>query len=346
MTLILFLLLLVFSVSFLCSMLEAVFLSITPGFVAQELKERPNRGKILERLKENSERPISAILTMNTVANTFGSAVIGAMAYEKFGEMHITVFSIFLTLGMLTFGEIIPKVVGASYWRYLSGFSIYAIQLFIFFLYPVVWITETLVSIIRSDDEKPEVTREDVIATAEVGVDEGTLHSKESVIIKNLLMLNNIFVSDIMTPRSVIFALDSSMTVEEVFERYRPIRFSRIPIYEGSLDNIIGMTMRYKIHEQLSSDQHNTQLKELLTTITSLPERMTVAQSVDFFIKNKEHVALAVDEYGVVTGLVSLEDAIETLLGVEIVDELDHVTDMRQFALDQWQQRKAQFRKS
>jgi CBS domain containing-hemolysin-like protein len=149
-----------------------------------------------------------------------------------------------------------------------------------------------------------------------------------------------------MTPRSVIFALDSSMTVEEVFERYRPIRFSRIPIYEGSLDNIIGMTMRYKIHEQLSSDQHSTQLKELLTTITSLPERMTVAQSVDFFIKNKEHVALAVDEYGVVTGLVSLEDAIETLLGVEIVDELDHVTDMRQFALDQWQQRKAQFRKS
>lgn len=327
-------------------MLEAVFLSITPAFVAQELKENPSTGKILERLKDNAERPISAILTMNTVSNTFGSAVIGAMAYEKYGESFVTIFSVFLTLGILTFGEIMPKVLGAIYWRNLSGLAAYMIQAFIFILYPVVWLTETLVRTIRSDEENPEVTREDVIATAEVGVDEGTLHSKESVIIKNLLMLNNMFVSDIMTPRSVIFALESSMTVDDVFERYRPIRFSRIPVYEGSLDNIIGMTMRYKIHEQLSSDLHETKIKEITTPLTSIPEQMTVAQCIDFFIKHKQHMALAVDEYGIITGLVSLEDAIETLLGVEIVDELDHVSDMRQFALDQWHQRKAQFRKS
>lgn len=190
------------------------------------------------------------------------------------------------------------------------------------------------------------MTREEVIATAEVGVDEGTLHSKESNIIKNLLMLNNIFVSDIMTPRSVMFALDGTMTVEDVFEKYRPIRFSRIPVFEGSLDNIVGLAFRHKIHETLSSDQHDVKIKELVRPIQTLPERMTVGSALDFFIKKKEHLALAVDEYGVVTGLVTLEDAVETLLGVEIVDELDSVADMRQYALEQWQLRKNQFRSS
>ena len=196
----------------------------------------------------------------------------------------------------------------------------------------------------RSED--PEVTREEILMTAELGVEEGTLKGKESNIIKNLLMLDKIYVSDIMTHRSVFFALDQDLTVENVFAKYRPIRFSRIPVFSGSLDNIVGMTYRYKIHEALSNYQHDKKIGDLLSPISSIPERMTVSQVLDYFIKEKEHIALAVDEYGIVAGIVSLEDAVETLLGVEIVDELDSVADMRKFALEQWQLRKQKLRRS
>jgi CBS domain containing-hemolysin-like protein len=159
-------------------------------------------------------------------------------------------------------------------------------------------------------------------------------------------MLNNIFVVDVMTPRSVFFALDGEMTVEEVANKYKPIRFSRIPVFQKNLDQIIGLTHRYKILEALSNDQHQLKIKDIVTTINTVAERMPVSSLIDFLIKKKEHLALAVDEYGIVTGLVTLEDAIETLLGVEIVDEFDNITDMRQYALDQWQMRKNQMRRS
>jgi len=345
MNIILPLVLLVLAVSFFCSLLEAVFLSITPGFVANELKDNPRTGKLLEHLKEKVDRPISAILTLNTISHTAGSATIGALAHELYGSTAITVISAVLTLSILFFSEIIPKMLGTIYWRELAHVAAYAIQLIIFAMYPIVWISEFLGKALRRPDE-PEVTREEVIATAELSVNEGELHAKESTIIKNLLMLNNIYVSDIMTPRSVMFALDGSMTVEEVFEKYRPIRFSRIPVFEGSMDNIIGLALRHKIHETLSSDHHDVKVKDLVTQISSVPERMTVGAVLDFFIKRKEHLALAVDEYGVVTGLVTLEDAVETLLGVEIVDELDNVADMRQYALEQWQLRKNQIKRN
>ncbi len=179
-----------------------------------------------------------------------------------------------------------------------------------------------------------------MIKNAEIGVEEGTIKTKESTIIRNLLMLDKIFVSDIMTPRSVFMALDGSLTVDEVARRFKPIRFSRIPVYDNSLDHIIGLTHRYKILEALSQDLHTKQIRELLLPISNVSERMTVAQALDFFIKAKDHLALVSDEYGVVTGLVTLEDAVETLLGVEIVDEFDNIEDMRKYALEQWQQRK------
>lgn len=344
MNLILPIVFLVLFISFVCSLLEAVFLSITPGFAANELKERPRTGKLLEHLKEKIDRPISAILTLNTISHTLGSTVIGALAHELYGNMAITVISVALTFSILFFSEILPKMIGTIYWRELAHFSVYAIQIIIFAMYPIVWLSEFMGKALRRPNE-PEVTREEVIATAELSVDEGELHAKESTIIKNLLMLNNIFVSDIMTPRSVMFALDGVMTVEEIFEKYRPIRFSRIPVFEGSMDNIIGLAHRHKIHETLSSDNHEVKVKDLVTQINSIPERMTVGAVLDFFIKRKEHLALALDEYGVVTGLVTLEDAVETLLGVEIVDELDNVADMRQYALEQWQLRKSQIKR-
>jgi CBS domain containing-hemolysin-like protein len=327
-------------------MLEATLLTSTSAYIAVKVKENRRSAKLLEHLKENIDRPISAILTLNTLSHTLGSAAIAYQVQVNFGEQAVTAGSFILTFMILVLAEIIPKSIGASHWKALIPFTAYTIQLMIIMLYPLVVMSEWIGRIFQKNDDDPEVTREEILMTAEIGVEEGTLKGKESNIIKNLLMLDKIYVSDIMTPRSVFFALDKDLTVEEVFTKYKPLRFSRIPIYSGSLDNIIGMTFRYKIHEALSNDQHEKLVGDMVTPISSIPERMTVSQVLDYFIKEKEHIALAVDEYGIVAGLVSLEDAVETLLGVEIVDELDSVEDMRKFALEQWQLRKQKLRKS
>ncbi|MEK2644551.1 hemolysin family protein [Bdellovibrio sp. BCCA] len=346
MTLIIVLFFSTIGISFLCSMLEAVLLTSTSAYIGVLVKENRRSAKLLEHLKENIDRPISAILTLNTVSHTLGSAAIAYQIQIHYGQEAVTAASFVLTFLILVVSEIIPKSIGASHWKMLLPFSAYTIQLMIIMLYPLVIMSEWLGKLFSKSSEDPEVTREEILMTAEIGVEEGTLKGKESNIIKNLLMLDKIYVSDIMTPRSVFFALDKELTVEDVFMKYKPLRFSRIPVYSGSLDNIIGMTYRYKIHEALSNDQHDKPVGDLVTPISSIPERMTVSQVLDFFIKEKEHIALAVDEYGIVAGLVSLEDAVETLLGVEIVDELDNVEDMRKFALEQWQLRKQKLRKS
>ncbi|UOF02848.1 CNNM domain-containing protein [Bdellovibrio reynosensis] len=346
MTLILVLFLLTIGISFLCSMLEAVLLSSTSAYIGVLVKENRRSAKLLEHLKENLDRPISAILTLNTVSHTMGSAAIAYQIQVQYGEEAVTIASFVLTFLILILSEIIPKSIGAAHWKALVPFAAYTIQLMIILLYPLVIMSEWLGKLFQKTSEDPEVTREEILMTAEMGVEEGTLKGKESNIIKNLLMLDKIYVSDIMTPRSVFFALDKELTVEEVFAKYKPLRFSRIPVYSHNLDNIIGMTYRYKIHEALSNDQHDKKVGDMVSPISSIPERMTVSQVLDFFIKEKEHIALAVDEYGVVAGLVSLEDAVETLLGVEIVDELDNVEDMRKFALEQWQLRKQKLRRS
>lgn len=333
-------------VSFMCSLLEAVILSVTPAYVGVLIGNKRKSGPLLEHLLENIDRPISAILTLNTLSHTLGAAAIAYKVQQVYGEEWVTGASIVLTLLFLVLSEILPKSLGTANWKTLAPFAGYTIQAMIFLLYPFVIFTEWFGRLFKKETEAPEVTREEVMMTAAIGVEEGTLKLKESNIIKNLLMLDKMYVSDIMTPRSVFFALEGAETVEDVAEKYKPIRFSRVPVYNGGLDNIIGMTHRYKILEALSNDQHSQTIGNLITPIISIPEHLTVSQALDFFIKEKEHLALAVDEYGVVTGLVTLEDAVETLLGVEIVDEFDSVEDMRKYALEQWQLRKQKLRRS
>lgn len=345
MSLILLVSVLILMVSFFCSLLEAIFLSITPAYVEIATKEGWKSAKLLNHHKENIDRPISAILTLNTISHTIGASVVGALVQKAYGDEFVTFASVVLTIAILLLSEIIPKVIGASYWKELAPLAAFAIQAMIFTLFPIVRISEYMGKLFNRP-ESATVTREEMLANADIGAEEGTLHKKESAIMKNLFMLNNMYVSDIMTPRSVMYALSAEETIDEVVNKFKPIKFSRIPVYEGSLDHIVGMTFRTKILEALSHDKHGTKIKELTRPINSVPERMTVAAAIDLFIRKKEHLALAVDEYGIVTGIVTLEDAIETLLGVEIVDEFDTITDMRQYALDQWQIRKQQIRKS
>lgn len=286
------------------------------------------------------DRSISAILTLNTISHTLGSAWIAYEVHKVFGETYITLFSVFLTFMILIFSEILPKTIGKNNPKSLSFISAYCVQIMTVLLYPFVKMSEFISQILSSEVEEPDVTRDEMIKHAEIGVEEGTLKAKESVIIKNLMKLDNVFVSDIMTPRSVFMALEGDMTAHEVSKKFKPIRFSRIPVYQDSLDHIIGITHRYKILEALSADQHHKKISELVTPIPSVTERMTVSQVLDFFVKEKSHLAIVHDEYGVTTGLVTLEDAVETLLGVEIMDEFDNIEDMRKYAMEQWQLRK------
>jgi len=212
MTLIVAVSLVILVVSFLCSLLEAVFLSINPAFVALAVKDHKRSGRLLEHLKENIDRPISAILTLNTISHTIGASVVGALVQKQFGDEFVTLASVVLTIAILFLSEILPKVIGATYWKELAPLTAYSIQLLIFLLFPLVRMSEFIGKAFARPDTA-SFTREEMLATAEIGVEEGTIHKKESAIIKNLLMLNNMFVSDIMTPRSVMFALESEENV-------------------------------------------------------------------------------------------------------------------------------------
>jgi len=344
MLLILISFIIVLSISFLCSLCEAVILSLSPAFVEVQAEKKTKSGHLLKHITNNSDRSISAILTLNTISHTLGAAWIAYQVQNVFGETWVTLFSIFLTFMILVFSEILPKTIGKNNSKSLAFFAAYSIQLMTVSLYPVVKFSEFISKSLSKPSEQPDITRDEMIKHAEIGVEEGTIKAKESVIIKNLLKLDKIYVSDIMTPRSVFMALDASLSVQQVAKKYKPLRFSRLPVYESTLDSIIGMTHRYKILEALSQDQHEKLVRELILPINSVSERMTVSQALDFFVKQKDHLALVNDEYGVITGLVTLEDAVETLLGVEIVDEFDNIEDMRKYALEQWQQRKNQRR--
>ncbi len=326
-------------VSFCCSILEAVMLSTTSVYVRAAIKKKKAYGIVLKNLKNKMNRPLSAILTLNTIANIAGATGVGAQVHILYGSSYVTLASVILTFVILIVSEIIPKTIGASYWRTLAPFVAYIVRLLIFAFYPLVWLFEKLQSFL-SRKKTTGITREDMIVTAEMGASEGTIGQKESRMIKNLLMLDTLKVSEIMTPRTVIVAFDKQMKIKEVWERQQPIRFSRVPLYDGSLDRVVGMIHRYKILEAYSHDLFDMSLEEYIKPIHSIPDQISVAAALDQFIKRKEHIFIAVDSYGVLTGLVTLEDAIETLLGVEIVDEFDSVEDMRQFALEQWNIRK------
>jgi CBS domain containing-hemolysin-like protein len=339
MTLLFIYLFLAVFVSFMCSLLEAVILSVTPSFLNTEIKEGKNYAVILNQLKEGIDRPLAAILTLNTIAHTVGAAGVGAEVNKIYGDEFVAIASAVLTFVVLVFSEIIPKTLGASNWKRFAPLTAYTIRLMIWSLFPLVFLMEKISELVGGKD-KNIFTREEMIATAEIGVGHGALKKKESNIIRNLLMLDNIFVYDIMTPRSVLLALPSETTIEQVLNEHKPIRYSRIPVFKGDMDNIVGVVHRYQILEASSNDQDSKQLKELMTSLHTVPEDISVSACLDQLIHRNDHIFLVVDDYGSTMGIVTLEDAIETLLGVEIIDEFDSVADLRAYALEQWKKRK------
>ena len=320
-------------VSFLCSLLESVLLSVSHAHIAVLVKEGSKRGKLMFSLKENINRPLSAILTFNTIANTVGAAGVGAQTYSVFGSSWVAISSIILTLSILFFSEIIPKTLGANYTKSLIGFTAYMIRILIFLVFPMVFLGEKISKFLsRDNQDNSKASRAELIAMAELSEDEGAIDSQEGDIIENLMKLDNILAEEVMTPRSVIFSLSYEDTVGKVVNKYSPLVFSRIPIFKNSLDQVIGFVHRYDLVNKQAEDKFDVTMSSLMEPVHTVKESDSVSTILDQFVKRRQQIFIVEDEFGTTTGLISLEDAIETLLGVEIVDEHDSVVDMRKLA--------------
>ena len=278
--------------SFLCSLLEAVLLSTPASYSSILSKQNASQGDRLERFKENINRPLAAILTLNTFAHTLGAAGVGAQTLELYGESSVAIASGILTLLILVFSEIIPKTIGSVYWRGLIGNTTLIIEVLIFFTYPLVLLAEYISNF---GEDEATVTREEVIAMAEMGEDEGVLEEQETDIIENTLKLKDVKVKDIMTPRSVIFAVNSDFTVGQVLEEHETLDFTRIPIFEGNLDAIKGMVNRYEIINRKAEDQFSTRMHEISQEVPFVNENDPIDKVLELFIKNRDHMALVKD---------------------------------------------------
>jgi CBS domain containing-hemolysin-like protein len=321
-------------VSFLCSILEAVLLSASVSYIENLAQQGNQAGKVMQKHKQNIERPISAILTLNTIAHTVGAAGAGAQAAGLFGNQYVGAISAVLTLLILIFSEIIPKTLGAVYWKQLTRFSAYTIQALVILLYPVVRIFELMTSLLRHGEEGPTISRMEFETLARMSTSEGTLLEGENRILKNLLHLQNVNVSEIMTPRTVVLGLQEDLTVKQALDSYADLPYSRIPIFKQAIDDTTAYVLRQDITERVAADEHNTKLSTLRRDLHSIPETNNVAETLDEFIAKKEHIFLIFDEFGGAAGVITLEDAIESLLGIEITDESDLVTDLRQLAIE------------
>jgi len=336
MTLLIVYLSLAILISFLCSILEAVLLSSTNSYV-ESLSKDHNEHLVnkLKGLKSNIDKPISSILTVNTFAHTMGAAGVGAQAQILFGEEWQAAVAFVVTLLILYFSEIIHKTIGALYWKKLLVPSAYMISFMMTISAPFTWFSSFLTNYIsRNKKHQSNFSRDEIMAVVAMGEREGAILSKESDLIENLLKLKNIKAKDIMTPRSVVFAMPSSTIIEEAVEDDRMYIHSRIPIYKETLDDVVGIVFSQRILEESNEDNDSVTLESISHEVHMVSENVPVPHLIDLFVKRKTHLFIVYDSYGQTVGVVTLEDAIETLLGVEIVDEMDEIEDMQLFAKD------------
>jgi CBS domain containing-hemolysin-like protein len=325
--------------SFLCSLWEATLLSVTPSYVAALEGKHRSVGALLRGLKEDIDRPLAAILTLNTIAHTFGATAAGAQAARVFGNAYIAVFSGVLTLAILFLSEIIPKTLGAVHWRSLAPLTARALAGLIPVLWPLVALARALTRLIARERNPTMVHREEFTALAEEGARQGVFRAEESRVLKNLFRLGSLRAKHIMTPRIVLFALPESATVGDVLATHREFRFSRIPVFGDGLDDVTGYVLKDDVLLAGARDQHAKPMHELRRDIVVVPESLPLPQLLERFLESNEHIALVVDEFGGTAGVVAMEDVVETVLGMEIVDEADSHQDMQALAREQWLKR-------
>ena len=335
MTLLVFYITLALGVSFLCSILEAVVLSTPQTYVNILQNEGKKTADMWAHLKgDDSVRPLTAILTLNTIAHTMGAAGVGSQVQQIWGVEVLTAASAILTLAVLFLSEIIPKTLGAAYWKRLSTPSAYLLTWFTKSMFWLIGPIQFIKSVLPKS-KNAMVTRDDVAAMADLGETEGTLDETEEAIIHNLLELRNVMVEDEMTPRTVVAAFDMNKTIKQVLDENTILRFSRIPVFEESIDSVRGLVIRSEILMAASRDEWDVKLKDIMKPILKLELGSTIDQALDVFLSNRQQFALVRDEFGGTSGILTMEDVMENLLGKEIVDELDPVEDMRELAREQ-----------
>ncbi len=319
-------------ISFICSVMEAVILSISRPYI-QLLVDRKNRsGRLLLKLKEKIEEPISAILTLNTISHTVGAAVSGALALKIFGSEWMALFSAVLTLLILIFSEIIPKTLGAQYWKQLGPLSAYILKGMIFILKPLIVPIHLLSRLFSRDNPAARISKGEVLNYIRIGHFQGVIQSSEFEIVENLFQLQSIRVKEIMTPRTVVFWLNPNQLIEDLLKDNEDLQFSRIPLYNAQENIVEGVVLRRDIMNRVARGKTHIKLKSFAQSPKFVVETISVYRLLNQLISEKAHLAVVINEFGDFTGIVTIEDAIETLLGREIVDEFDQVTDMRELA--------------
>lgn len=336
--------------SFLCSVWEAVLLSITPSYINVQKQEGTQLGKDLEAFKEDIDRPLSAILTLNTIAHTAGAIGVGAQAAAIFGDDTIgstpisweTIVAVVMTLAILVGSEIIPKTLGANNWKSWAPFTVKSLKVLMFILKPLVWMSQLITKYLKKDKEKSVLSRVDFMAMTRAGEESGVLAANESEIIKNLLRFDRIPVRSIMTPRTVAVMAKQSQTVKEFYDSHHTLRFSRIPIYEKSRDEVTGLILKDDVLDHMIQGHQDWPLAKIKKDILAIDQDKRLPQLFDALTQNRTHMAVVVDEFGGLAGLVTMEDVLETLLGMEIVDEMDAVADLQDLARKKWEERARQ----
>jgi CBS domain containing-hemolysin-like protein len=333
--------------SFLCSILEAVLLSVTPTFINVKKQEGKEYAETLENLKKDVDQPLIAILTLNTIAHTLGAMMVGIEAeklpfkIEVFGINTVGIVSAIMTLLILIVSEIIPKTIGASYWKSLANFTSKALLVLIFPLKwtGILWLLRLTTRLIGGSTHGSVLSREGFIVMTDMAHEEGVFLENESKVIKNLLTFKDVQAKDVMTPRTVMKAENENTTVEDFFNRNLNLRFSRIPIFVDTEDNIKGLVLKDDIFKEMALDNGSKKLSELKRNIIIVSRELSIPILFEKLVESRNHMALVVDEYGSVSGLVTMEDVIETLLGLEIMDESDNVSDLQLQARKSWEAR-------
>lgn len=316
-------------------------MSITPSYVAVLEKKGMRAGTLLKSLKEDIDQPLAAILSLNTIAHTIGAAGVGAQAQIVFGNAYVSITSVILTLLILVFSEIIPKTLGATYWKQLSGFAAQTTNFLIFLTYPLVLLSKGITRWLASEEKQPTVSREEFSAMADRGVEEGIFEEDESNIFKNMIRFSSLRVKDVMTPRIVVKKFQQDQTIEEVLKSTGEdeLQFSRLPLYDRDEEDITGYVLKNNLLLYLSKNEGSTKLKEIAREVLIVPEAMSLKTLLERLLEKQEHIAVVVDEYGGFSGVVTMEDVVETLLGMEIVDEIDAIEDMQKLARQKWRER-------
>lgn len=323
--------------------MEAVLLSTPQSFLIVKKEKGYAWAKVFVDLKNNIDKPLSAILSLNTVAHTIGAAGVGAQAVQVFGEASFGIVSAILTILILVITEIIPKTIGARYWRSLAKISSLIMQFMIIITYPLVVMSAFITKLISKNMKEQTTSREEIAALANIGAIEGVFSNEEHKIIQNLLRLKNVKVKEIMTPRVVVAAANEKLYLKDFLKNKDYLKFSRIPIYSGNEENITGYVFKQEVFEKLAEDQHDLKLKDVKREIVVVPNSIVLFALWEKLLEKKEHIALIVDEYGGLDGIATMEDIIETLLGLEIIDETDTIVDMQKYARDRWKDRQAKY---